>query len=42
MTYLGPFECVNQTAFADVWEAYDANGDALCSTRFVGLEEAEQ
>jgi hypothetical protein len=38
MTHLGPFERVDQTAFADVGEANDADGGA----RFVQLEEAEK
>jgi hypothetical protein len=41
MTYLRPFERVDQTAFADVWEANDADGDTLRRARFVRLE-AEQ
>jgi hypothetical protein len=41
-TQLGPFERVDQTAFADVWEANDADGDALCCARFLCFEEAEQ
>ncbi|KAF8489174.1 hypothetical protein F5888DRAFT_1206021 [Russula emetica] len=36
MMHLGPFERVDQTAFADVGEANDADGGA----RFVRLEEA--
>jgi hypothetical protein len=39
-THLSPFERVDQTAFADVGEANDTNGDALRRARFVGLEEA--
>jgi hypothetical protein len=42
MMHLGPFERVDQTAFADVGEANDADGDALRCARFVRLEEAEQ
>ena len=40
-THLGPFERVDQTTFADVGEANDADGDALRRAWFVCLEEAE-
>jgi hypothetical protein len=40
--YFGPFECVDQTAFANVVEANDADGDALRRTQFIRLEEGEQ
>lgn len=42
MTHLGPFESINQTAFADIGEANDADGDTLRRARFVCLQEAEQ
>ena len=41
-TYLGPFERVYQIAFADILEAYDADGETLHRARFVALEKAEQ
>ena len=41
-THLGPFEGINQTAFADVGKVNDADGDALRRARFVRLEETEQ
>jgi hypothetical protein len=40
-THLGPFERVDQTAFANVGEANDTDGDALRRARFVRLEETE-
>ncbi len=40
-THLGPFEHVDQTAFADIGEANDVNGDTLCHAQFVRFEEVE-
>jgi len=40
--HLGTFQGVDQTPLAHIREADDADGDALCRTRFVRLEEAEQ
>jgi len=41
-THLGPFEGVDQTAFADVGEANDTDGDTLHCARFVRLGEADK
>src|SRR5216684_3534986 len=40
--HLGPFEHVDQTAFADIGEANDANSDTLCHAQFLHFEEAEE
>ena len=40
-THLGLFERVDQTAFANVGEANDTDGDALRRAWFVRLEETE-
>jgi hypothetical protein len=42
MPHLGALEGVDKTAPADIREADDADGDALCRAWFVRLEEAEQ
>ncbi len=39
--HLGPFEHVDQTAFADIGEANDVNSDTLCHAQFVHFEEVE-
>jgi hypothetical protein len=41
-THLGPFEGVDQTAFADIGEANDTDGDTLHCARFVRLGEADE
>ena len=40
MMHLGTFQGVDQTPLAPIWEADDADGDALCCAQFVGLEDA--